>query len=222
MTEPLILTHDPRLAPFATTAAAAWLWAADGSRVLWANASGAMLFGTASPLALLDRSFIGHDLGMQVARIAATLSPDGPSRAETLTGANHAEALACTCSRITAGAEDAVLVVADAPVQPVLPLAERAMRMFGASAQPLLVFSGMGALLLATPAAADKAGAAPTLAALGAGALGHAAVFPSLAGMAASTASAWPATLTPRHSAASRPRGSIRKVERTTPRWRLP
>ena len=38
----LALTRDARLAPHAMSAIPAWLWAADGSRVLWANASGAV------------------------------------------------------------------------------------------------------------------------------------------------------------------------------------
>ena len=171
MTEPFVLTRDPRLSPYATSAAAAWLWAADGSRVLWANASGAALFGAANPLALIEKSFVGHDIGMQVARIAAALPASGVPQSERLSTAGDTEALACTCSRLATGGMPAILIVADAPSQPVLPLAERVARMFAASSQPILVFSGVGALLFASPHAADKAGSAGTLAALGAGAL---------------------------------------------------
>ena len=168
------LTRDPRLSPYATSAVAAWLWAADGSRVLWANASGATLLGAASPLALTGRSFVGHELSAQIGRIAAALPAAGAAQTEHRPGANGDAALACKCSRIAVGDVSAVLIVADAPVQPVLPLAERVERLFGASgasAAPFAVFSGMGALLFASAQAADRLGSATTLAALGAGAL---------------------------------------------------
>jgi PAS domain S-box-containing protein len=172
MTEPFFaLTRDPRLSPYATSAVAAWLWAADGSRVLWANASGAALLGAANPLALTEKSFLGHDLGAQIARTAADLPDAGTTRTGRLTGGNHNDALVGTCSRATFGETAAILIVADAPVQPVLPLAERVARMFGACSAPLAVFSGMGALLFASPQLADSLGAAATLAALDAGAL---------------------------------------------------
>jgi PAS domain S-box-containing protein len=171
MTEPFSLTRDPRLAPYATSAAAAWVWAADGGRVIWANASGAALLGAANPLALIEKSFAGHDLGTHVARIAAALPAAGAARSERLGMAGGNDALACTCQRFVIGDTSAILIVADAPVAPVLPLAERVARMFGPSSAPLLVFSGVGALLFASPLAGDKVGAATTLAALGAGAL---------------------------------------------------
>jgi PAS domain S-box-containing protein len=172
MTEPFFaLTRDPRLSPHATSAAAAWLWSADGTRILWANASGAALFGAANPSALLEKSFAGHDLAAQIARIAAALPDAGMSRHEQLTGANHNAALACTCTRITVDGASALLIVADAPVQPVLPLTERVTRLFGTSTQSFAVFSGMGTLVFATPRIAERLGSATTLASLGAGAL---------------------------------------------------
>jgi PAS domain S-box-containing protein len=171
MTEPFFaLTRDPQLSPYATSAAAAWLWSAEGAHVLWANASGAALFGAANPLALIEKSFAGHDVGAEIARIAAALPDAGASRHDKLAGTSHHDALPCTCSRVTVGGTSAILIVADAPVQPVLPLAERVTRMFGASSAPFAVFSGMGTLLFAPARLADKLGAATTLAALGAGA----------------------------------------------------
>ena len=164
------LARDPRLSPYATSAVAAWLWKTDGSGVLWANASAAALFGAADPLALTEKSFVGHDLAAQIARIGAELPAAGAAQPERLTGANGADALACLCSRITLGADAAILIVAAQPVAPVLPLAQRAERLFAASPTPLAVFSGMGALLYASAAIADRV-SATTLAALGAGAL---------------------------------------------------
>jgi PAS domain S-box-containing protein len=172
MTEPFFaLTRDPRLSPYATSAAAAWLWAADGTRVLWTNASGAALFGAANPLALIEKSFAGHDLAARIGRIAAALPDAGPPQSERLAGASGNEALACKCARVTIEGTPAILIVADAPVQPVPPLAERVTRLFGASSQSLAVFSGMGALLFASAPIAEKLGSSTTLAALGAGAL---------------------------------------------------
>ena len=48
----LALLRHPRLAALATSAWPAWLWSADGSRMLWANAVGAAIFGaqTRAPL----------------------------------------------------------------------------------------------------------------------------------------------------------------------------
>ena len=43
-----------------------------------------------------------------------------------------------------------ILVIASEPARPALPLAERAARLFGASREPLAVFSADGALLYAT------------------------------------------------------------------------
>jgi hypothetical protein len=48
---------DPRLAIHAAGALPAWLWATDGSRVLWANPVGARAFGAVNGLALAARSF---------------------------------------------------------------------------------------------------------------------------------------------------------------------
>ncbi len=163
------LARDPRLSPYATSAVAAWLWTADATHVLWANASGAALFGAAEPLALIEKSFAGHDLATQIARIGADLPASGAARSEQLTGANGADALACACSRIMVGDAAAILVVAAEPMKPTLPLAERVARMFGASPAPLAVFSGVGALLYASAQLSERLGAAATLAALGAG-----------------------------------------------------
>ena len=39
---------DPRLALHATSPRPAWLWSIDGTRILWANAVGARVFGAAN------------------------------------------------------------------------------------------------------------------------------------------------------------------------------
>ena len=50
----LALLRHPRLAALATSAWPAWLWSADGSQILWANAVGAALFGAATVSACTD------------------------------------------------------------------------------------------------------------------------------------------------------------------------
>ena len=51
------LTRDARLAPYAMSAIPAWLWAANGTGVLWANASGAAALNAPSVAALTAQNF---------------------------------------------------------------------------------------------------------------------------------------------------------------------
>ena len=83
--------HDPRLgaqlADLATGAAPAWLWSADGSQMLWANAVGAAIFGAAHAhdgRRAADR--IRHPAAGEIVRLAATLPPTGQPRLERLRG----------------------------------------------------------------------------------------------------------------------------------------
>src|SRR3954452_10071535 len=163
----LALTRDARLSPFALSAIPAWLWTCDASRVLWANASGAAALGAATPAALTERIFHADEpVAADVARLAGSLTQSGAPRLERVRGIGSN--LVCTCSRVSLpdGAQ-AILVVASEPARPVLPLKERAARLFGASNEPLAVFSTEGALLYAT----GELEANTTLATLGADAL---------------------------------------------------
>src|SRR4051812_36435112 len=146
----LALTRDARLSPFALSAIPAWLWAADASRVLWANASGAAALGAATPAALTERIFQADEpVAADVARLAESLPRSGAPRLERVRGIGSN--LVCTCSRVTLPDEThGILVVASEPARPVLPLKERAARLFGASNEALAVFSTEGALLYAT------------------------------------------------------------------------
>src|SRR5690242_10941457 len=92
----LALTRDARLSPHAMSAIPAWLWATDGSRVLWSNASGAAVLGAATPVELTGQQFAPeHPFAADVARLAETLPASGAQRFERLrgTGSN----LVCTC-----------------------------------------------------------------------------------------------------------------------------
>src|ERR1700745_4503991 len=98
--------RHPRLASLATAEWPAWLWSADGSQILWANAVGAAIFGAASSSACANRRFSGNELpAAQVLRLAATLPSGGQERLEPLRGFGRTlgRALSCTCSRIVAG-----------------------------------------------------------------------------------------------------------------------
>src|SRR5437899_1788556 len=79
--------RDARLAPLSLSAMPAWLWAADASHVLWANPTGAAIFGAANPATLAARKFdAGQPAAAQVAHLAATLTPGAAPRLERLRG----------------------------------------------------------------------------------------------------------------------------------------
>ena len=175
MSEPafsLPCLRDVRLAPVATSALPAWLWSADANRILWANPTGAAIFGAATSAAVSTRKFdAGQPAAAQIAQLAATLPPDGSPRLERLRGfgAGVGRALACACSRITlADDTPAVLVVAAERAGPELVLNERVRRLLAGCDQPVAVFAPEGKLIHATPAAAARLDGATSLAALGA------------------------------------------------------
>src|SRR5271165_4821215 len=124
--------RDPRLAAFATGASPVWLWSADGTRIVWANAVGAAIFGAADVGALGQRSFKASDAAAaQVIRLGATLPSRSQERLERLRGfgAGFGRALTCICSRIVLDdGRAAVLIVATEPAGPVLTLRERVRR----------------------------------------------------------------------------------------------
>jgi signal transduction histidine kinase len=166
----LALLRDPRLAAPATSPWPAWLWSADASRVLWANAAGAALFGAADTRECVQRSFDSKNpAAAQIIRLAATLPSAGPPRLERLRGfgLGFGRALTCACSRLVlADGKAAVLIAATEPAGPALSLAERVRRLFGDD-EPLAVFAADGALVHATAAGRAQLGGANSLAALG-------------------------------------------------------
>jgi signal transduction histidine kinase len=166
----LALLRDPRLATLATAASPAWLWSADASQMLWANAVGAALFGAAEVGQCLRRRFDNNNAAAaQIARLAVTLPPAGAPRLERLRGfgLSLGRALTCACSRMTlADGTAAVLITAVEPAGPALPLAERVRRLFADDGQSLAIFAPDGALLHATAAARAQLGTANSLSAL--------------------------------------------------------
>src|SRR5262249_8426834 len=94
---------DPRLAAHANGPLPAWLWLADGTRILWANSAGIEVFGAHDGAQLSEGVFGPADSHRrQIAQLARRLNPNGAVRMERLRGFGAASgALAtCSCSRI--------------------------------------------------------------------------------------------------------------------------
>jgi PAS domain S-box-containing protein len=171
----LAFLRDPRLAAHAVSAWPAWLWAEGAAEILWANPTGAAIFGAATPAKLTGRRFDARDpAAQQIVRLAGALPAGGAPRLERLRGfgAGVGRMLICSCARITlADGRSAIIVVAGAPAGPSLPLAERVRRLFSGNEGPIAVFSHDGDLLYLGDEGKPHIGDATTLAAAGAGAL---------------------------------------------------
>jgi PAS domain S-box-containing protein len=172
--------RDSRLAPLATAALPAWLWSADASHIVWANAVGAAVFGAATPAAIRSRRFDAREpAAVQIARIASTLATGAQPRLARLRGfgAGIGRALTCACSRIPLSEETTgVLVVAVERAGPDLPLGERVARLLADGSEPIAAFSADGTFMAATESAHAYLDGASSLAALGAQALAAAAL----------------------------------------------
>ena len=89
---------DPRLAAYARSPLPAWLWTADGKRILWANPAGVRMFGAADAAALAEQSFGPADRHRrQIARLANKLQANGAIRLERLQGFGAALGMLATC-----------------------------------------------------------------------------------------------------------------------------
>jgi PAS domain S-box-containing protein len=173
MNEPagnLVWLSHPRLAATAMSALPAWLWSIDATRLLWANPAGAALFDAPASAAIGATTFGSRGpAAIQVARLAATLRPDGATLVERLYGLGAGGALTCDCSCITLSDHTrAVLVVATERAGTDLPLSERVRRLLDECGEPIAAFSSEGRLIHASPAARMRLGSATSLAALGA------------------------------------------------------
>jgi len=139
---------DPRLAVHAAGALPAWLWAADGSRVLWANPIGAKAFGAANGVALAGRGFGPADAHRrQVAQLAPRLPESGAVRLERLRGfgAPLGTLSTCGCSRLDLpdGSHGVLITTTDTGLR-TMPLAERLQRLVDDSEAPLVAFTADG------------------------------------------------------------------------------
>jgi len=154
---PWRLLSEPALARHATAAYPAWLWSADGRRLILANPAGAAIFGAESGGGSRDFE-ADHSAASQIAAIAPNLPASGAPRLQRLRGfgAGFGRALTCLCSQVSHENEAAVLIVAIEPAGPRLPLAERVRRLFADCSDAVAVYSARGDMLFATPAAADR------------------------------------------------------------------
>jgi signal transduction histidine kinase len=167
--------RDPRLAAkladHATSPLPAWLWSTEGSRIVWANAVGAAIFGAADAGECEKRRFNSKDpAAAQIIRLAATLPPSGQVRLERLRGfgADFGRALTCLCSRlILADGTAAVFIMATEPAGPPLTLRERVRRLFADRGRTLAAFAREGTLLYATAPALTRFVGTATLSTLG-------------------------------------------------------
>jgi PAS domain S-box-containing protein len=93
-----LAAHDPRLAACAASRLPAWLWTADGRRILWANPAGARVFGASDAAALAKMTFGPADRHRrQIARLAGRLRAGGAIRLERLQGFGAALGVLATC-----------------------------------------------------------------------------------------------------------------------------
>ncbi|MGX1319643.1 PAS domain S-box-containing protein [Bradyrhizobium sp. USDA 377] len=148
---------DPRLAVHATSQLPTWLFAVDGTRVLWANPVGARLFGAAHATALADKIFGPADSHRrQVARLARQLPGGGAVRLERLRGfgARLGTLMTCACARLDfADGKNGVLVTALDPTGQAMPLVERLHRLVEAAKVPMAAFAPDGLFVGASEAA---------------------------------------------------------------------
>ncbi len=148
---------DPRLAVHATSALPAWLWSADGTRVLWANPVGAKLFGAANGATLAKKIFGPADAHRrQVARLAGKLLPTGAIRLERLRGfsAPLGTLVTCGCARLEfADGSHGILIAAAEFVGRAMPLVERLQRLVEGIDSPIAAFARDGMLVGASDTA---------------------------------------------------------------------
>ncbi|GKQ56022.1 PAS domain-containing protein [Bradyrhizobium sp. Ce-3] len=148
---------DVRLADHATSPLPAWLWSADGARILWANPAGAQVFGAANGADLAKRSFGPADPHRrQVARLGPRLDGGGAVRLERLRGFGAAPGMlaTCGCRRIElSDGSHGILVSALNATGRGLSLAERLLRLVQGLPRPAAAFTSDG-LLTATNEAA--------------------------------------------------------------------
>lgn len=142
---------DARLADHATSALPAWLWSADGARIVWANPAGAQVFGAADATELAKRDFGPADPHRrQVARLGQNLAADGAPRLERLRGFGAAPGMLATCACARLALPDGshgTLIAAVTVSGRIMPLAERLRRLVQGLGRPAAAFGADGHLI---------------------------------------------------------------------------
>ena len=110
----LALTAHPSIGAVLLDSRPAWVWNADGNRVLWTNAAGLTFFDETSISALLDRTFGDvHPARRHLARLARNARTNAPllDRLRFFLG-TRAVTTTCLCKRLEVEGEAVVLVLA--------------------------------------------------------------------------------------------------------------
>jgi PAS domain S-box-containing protein len=152
--------RDPRLAVHALSSVSAWLWSADGERILWANEAGLAAFTkdrlqTASWFELKPTD----TASMEVARLTRTLNLGAAPRLERLRGfgAPFGGLLTCSCSHIALMDEtSAFLIVASERTANIPSLGERAQSLLTLLDKPAAIFDTDGKMIEAQEVARQR------------------------------------------------------------------
>ncbi|MGJ4927084.1 PAS domain S-box protein [Bradyrhizobium sp. HKCCYLS2038] len=140
---------DPRLAVHAAGSLPAWLWSADGGRVLWANEAAARVLGSTSPRSLSEKTFGPADQHRrQVAQLARRLPESGTIRLERLRGFGAPLGTLATCGCALIALFDgtrAVLISSGDHGGRSVPFADRLKRLVENSELALIAFTQDGA-----------------------------------------------------------------------------
>ncbi|WP_319411368.1 ATP-binding protein [uncultured Cohaesibacter sp.] len=114
----LTLSAHPTIGAVLLDSRPAWVWNADGNRILWANAAGLAFFGEESMDVLLSRSFGDvHPARRHLARLARNARPDSPTL-DTLRfflGLSFVT-LSCLCKKLKVEGETVLLVLSSEPL----------------------------------------------------------------------------------------------------------
>jgi len=141
---------NPKLTPYAVSAAPAWVWSTDGARVLWANAAGSALLGAQDDGELSSRNFnLADPYRRQIAQLSGRLPPSGAPRLERLRGfgAPLGTLMTCACARITLPEGNGCLVAAAHAARRASPFEERVLTFIGALDKPALAFTLNGSFI---------------------------------------------------------------------------
>ncbi len=153
----LLAIRDPRLAVHAASTKPAWLWSSDGTRILWANAVGAQIFGARNATALAIKNFGPADQHRrQVIQLSTRLPPDGAMRLERLRGfgTTLGGLITCACARLAfSDGMRGILLVANTPPSTAMPVNERLLHLVEDMEIPVATFTNEGIFAGASEAA---------------------------------------------------------------------
>nr|WP_321458395.1 ATP-binding protein [uncultured Cohaesibacter sp.] len=125
----LTLSAHPTIGAVLLDTRPAWVWNAEGNRILWANAAGVLFFGETSMEALLSRSFGDvHPARRHLARLARNARTDSPTldKLRFFLGLSPI-ALSCLCKKLKVGGETVLLVLSTELLEDIEGLKESAL-----------------------------------------------------------------------------------------------